>query len=379
MGPRAVGGSNCLRWHRAPPRSTVREGPFAEPAGPDGPPAGTRAAPSPCSLRRPGRGRGRRCRPSLRGRGVGGLPAVGAGRPRVCRLQTPEAGRVVDSPTPTLPWSRAPAWTKPPAARSLHEARRHPWHPGARDSTAALGSGPLEQARRRRKARTFRNAAPDRRRPRPCLQSAPARSAADGRCRAALRPSLGTRRKTDLGFADQLQQLVNAHTWDRGAPSPSAASPHPVGTGPVGRTWQVGRERPAAEPRAKAELTGLRVARGPGILGRNHCQPWRGDPSLWLVSLVRGAVGGQPGGRPPSLFVERPAAGSRQPRSCEALATCGHGRLRPPGRGGAGGQLPLLARCRMVSICSPDSFAFFIADVARGQPDKLGTEDGGGH
>lgn len=73
------------------------------------------------------------------------------------------------------------------------------------------------------------------------------------------------------------------------------------------------------------------------------------------------------------------SAGSRQPRSCEALATCGHGRLRPPGRGGAGGQLPLLARCRMVSICSPDSFAFFIADVARGQPDKLGTEDGGWH
>lgn len=72
MGPRAVGGSNCLRWHCAPPRSTVREGPFAEPAGPDGPPAGTRAAPSPCSLRRPGRGRGRRYRPSLRGRGGGG-------------------------------------------------------------------------------------------------------------------------------------------------------------------------------------------------------------------------------------------------------------------------------------------------------------------
>lgn len=44
---------------------------------------------------------------------------------------------------------------------------------------------------------------------------------------------------------------------------------------------------------------------------------------------------------------------------------------------GQGGQLPLLARCRMVSICSPDSFAFFIADVARGQPDKLGTEDVG--
>lgn len=33
----------------------------------------------------------------------------------------------------------------------------------------------------------------------------------------------------------------------------------------------------------------------------------------------------------------------------------------------------MLARCRMVSICSPDSFAFFIADVARGQPDKLGA------
>lgn len=45
------------------------------------------------------------------------------------------------------------------------------------------------------------------------------------------------------------------------------------------------------------------------------------------------------------------------------------------GSGGGGGVgLPLLARCRMVSICSPDSFAFFIADVARGQPDKLGDE-----
>lgn len=236
MGPRAVGGSNCLRWHRAPPRSTVREGPFAEPAGPDGPPAGTRAAPSPCSLRRSGRGRGRRCRPSLRGRG-GGLPAVGAGRPRVCRLQTPEAGRVVDSPTPTLPWSRAPAWTKPPAAHSLHEARRRPGTQGHETALRHWARGPWN---RDVKARTFRNAAPDRRRPRPCLQSAPARSAADGRCRAALRPSLGTRRKTDLGFADQLQQLANAHTRDRGAPSPSAASPHPVGTGPVGRTWQVG-------------------------------------------------------------------------------------------------------------------------------------------
>lgn len=41
--------------------------------------------------------------------------------------------------------------------------------------------------------------------------------------------------------------------------------------------------------------------------------------------------------------------------------------------GGQAGALPLLARCRMVSICSPDSFAFFMADVARGQPDKLGT------
>lgn len=33
----------------------------------------------------------------------------------------------------------------------------------------------------------------------------------------------------------------------------------------------------------------------------------------------------------------------------------------------------MLARCLMVSICSPDSFAFFIADVARGHPDRLGT------
>lgn len=142
MGPRAVGGSNCLRWHRAPPRSTVREGPFAEPAGPDGPPAGTRAAPSPCSLRRPGRGRGRRCRPSLRGRGGGGAARVGAGRPRVCPLQTPEAGRVVDSPTPTLPWSRAPAWTKPPAARSLHEARRRPGTQGHETALRHWARGP---------------------------------------------------------------------------------------------------------------------------------------------------------------------------------------------------------------------------------------------
>lgn len=37
----------------------------------------------------------------------------------------------------------------------------------------------------------------------------------------------------------------------------------------------------------------------------------------------------------------------------------------------------MLARCRMVSICSPDSFAFFMADVARGHPDKLGTRQGG--
>lgn len=43
------------------------------------------------------------------------------------------------------------------------------------------------------------------------------------------------------------------------------------------------------------------------------------------------------------------------------------------GRRGGGGPLPLLARCRMVSICSPDSFAFFMADVARGHPDKLGA------
>lgn len=33
--------------------------------------------------------------------------------------------------------------------------------------------------------------------------------------------------------------------------------------------------------------------------------------------------------------------------------------------------LPLLARCFIVSICSPDSFAFFIAEVALGHPDKL--------
>lgn len=43
------------------------------------------------------------------------------------------------------------------------------------------------------------------------------------------------------------------------------------------------------------------------------------------------------------------------------------------GGGRAGALLPLLARCRMVSICSPDSFAFFMADVARGHPDKLGA------
>ena len=43
------------------------------------------------------------------------------------------------------------------------------------------------------------------------------------------------------------------------------------------------------------------------------------------------------------------------------------------GRRGGRALLPLLARCRMVSICSPDSFAFFMADVARGHPDKLGA------
>lgn len=36
-------------------------------------------------------------------------------------------------------------------------------------------------------------------------------------------------------------------------------------------------------------------------------------------------------------------------------------------------KLPLLARCFIVSICSPDSFAFFIAEVALGHPDKLWT------
>lgn len=35
--------------------------------------------------------------------------------------------------------------------------------------------------------------------------------------------------------------------------------------------------------------------------------------------------------------------------------------------------LPLLARCFIVNICSPDSFAFFIAEVALGHPDKLWT------
>lgn len=35
----------------------------------------------------------------------------------------------------------------------------------------------------------------------------------------------------------------------------------------------------------------------------------------------------------------------------------------------------MLARCLIVSICSPDSFAFFIADVALGHPDKLEMKD----
>lgn len=75
--------------------------------------------------------------------GEGGrLPAVGAGRPRVCRLQTPEAGRVVDSPTPMLPWSRAPAWTKPPAARSLHEARCRPGTQGHETALRHWARGP---------------------------------------------------------------------------------------------------------------------------------------------------------------------------------------------------------------------------------------------
>lgn len=43
----------------------------------------------------------------------------------------------------------------------------------------------------------------------------------------------------------------------------------------------------------------------------------------------------------------------------------------PVGERGPGAWLPLLARCLMVSICSPDSFAFFMADVARGHPDRL--------
>jgi hypothetical protein len=41
--------------------------------------------------------------------------------------------------------------------------------------------------------------------------------------------------------------------------------------------------------------------------------------------------------------------------------------------GRLGAWLPLLARCLIVSICSPDSFAFFMADVALGHPDKLQT------
>lgn len=33
--------------------------------------------------------------------------------------------------------------------------------------------------------------------------------------------------------------------------------------------------------------------------------------------------------------------------------------------------VPLLGRCFSVSISTPDSLAFFMADVARGQPDRL--------
>lgn len=46
------------------------------------------------------------------------------------------------------------------------------------------------------------------------------------------------------------------------------------------------------------------------------------------------------------------------------------------GEGWSGGPLPLLpGRCFSVSISTPDSLAFFMADVARGQPERLEEED----
>lgn len=379
MGPRAVGGSNCVRWHRAPPRSTVREGPFAEPAGPDGPPAGTRAAPSPCSLRRPGRGRGRRCRPSLRGRG-GRLPAVGAGCPRVCRLQTPEAGRVVDSLTPTPPWSRTPAWTKPPAARPL--APRGPSPPlaprGTRqhcgtglgapgtgtsppESTDIQKRGPKQTATKAlfaERSSSFRRRREVPRCPAPVPGDAPddglgvrRPASAAGECthagpRGAL-PLCGF--STPRGDRASGTDLAGGlRTSGSGAESEGRA--HRAACGPRARDS-------GAKPLSALAWGPLTLACEPGERCRRGTAwgkttlPLRGEACSWF---------------PPALVVR----GSGDLRPWPAEASC---------RGGAGGQLPLLARCRMVSICSPDSFAFFIADVARGQPDKLGMEDGGWH
>ena len=73
-----------------------------------------------------------------------------------------------------------------------------------------------------------------------------------------------------------------------------------------------------------------------------------------------GTPGSAPGRPPRGLALGR--------REC---TSSGAGQEEAGRPGGA--PLPLLARCRMVSICSPDSFAFFMADVARGHPDKLGA------
>lgn len=309
--------------------------------------------------------------------GEGGrLPAVGAGRPRVCRLQTLEAGRVVDSPTPMLPWSRAPAWTKPPAARSLHEACRRPWHPGARDSTAALGLGPLEQGR---ESTDIQKRGP----------------------RQTATKALFAERSSSFRHRWEVPRCPAPVPGDApedglGVRRPAPATGECTHAGPRGALPLCGFSTPRGDRASGTDLAGGLRTSGSGAEseGRAHravCGPRARDSGAKPLSALAWGpltLACEPGercrwgtawGKTTLPLRGEASAGSRQPRSCEALATCGHGRLRPPGRGGAGGQLPLLARCRMVSICSPDSFAFFIADVARGQPDKLGTEDGGGH
>ena len=79
----------------------------------------------------------------------------------------------------------------------------------------------------------------------------------------------------------------------------------------------------------------------------------------------RGPLAPPPGRPPRGLALGR--------RECPGPPSTSGGTGREEAGRPGGAPLPLLARCRMVSICSPDSFAFFMADVARGHPDKLGA------